>query len=902
GVWSLYQAQSFTVTNGPLSNDGFVDTLEDEAVSFAESDFNYSSSGGTTFSRVAVSSLPINGNLMLNDVAVSVDQEIPVADIPNLRYDPDTNFNGEDTFEFTVGDATNLSVASSTMTITVAPVNDAPAFTLSGDVTVEQDFTTTSTVTVTAATVPVDEADQVVAYSIDPTAVAFANVSIDATTGTVSITSVAGEFGSQEFTVTADDGQAENNTAAQVFTLTVNPSNQPPIFEDATFELAENATQGSLVGTLSATDPEGETVTYSITAGNELGGFTLNSTSGSLNVNDGSVLDFEVNPVFVLTVEASDGEVTSLAEVIVNITDQPEAPIVADETFTIVENSATGTVVGTVTGSDPDGDALTYSITAGNDLGGFAIDAITGELTVADVAVIDFEQTPVFTLTVAASDGQLSGTGTVTVNLTDVDDNAAPVIADQSFDLPENSAAGTQVGTVVASDPESSTLTYSVTAGNDAGAFSIDGSSGLLSVVDDSTLDFEVTPSIELTVSVSDGDLSSEALIIINLSDVNESPAIESQAFSIAENADDGSSVGSVSATDPDGEALSFSITSGNDAGGFTIDSSTGLITVNDARVLDFETSPNFNLLVEVTDGSFVVSALMSVTLSDVAEAPAVDSQTFEIAENSDEGTSVGTVVATDPEGDQISFAVTAGNDAGGFTINAATGELTVADASVLDFETTPEFALTVQVSDGSLTASATITIVLTDVDENRAPEISDQSFDIPENSANGTSVGSVVAADPDGDDITFSITAGNTSGGFDINTTTGEITVADGGVLDFEEIQSFVLTVEVTDGAKSGEAEITINLTDEDDALGIQEVGILIYPNPTGGVINISYQSDFDLVSITDLSGKEVQYELSNGTSGVLTIDLETLDRGVYFVNLLVDQERKTFKISKNN
>ena len=613
-------------------------------------------------------------------------------------------------------------------------------------------------------------------------------------------------------------------------------------------------------------------------------------------------MDFEVNPVFVLTVEASDGEVTSLAEVIVNITDQPEAPIVADETFTIVENSATGTVVGTVTGSDPDGDALTYSITAGNDLGGFAIDAITGELTVADVAVIDFEQTPVFTLTVAASDGQLSGTGTVTVNLTDVDDNAAPVIADQSFDLPENSAAGTQVGTVVASDPESSTLTYSVTAGNDAGAFSIDGSSGLLSVVDDSTLDFEVTPSIELTVSVSDGDLSSEALIIINLSDVNESPAIESQAFSIAENADDGSSVGSVSATDPDGEALSFSITSGNDAGGFTIDSSTGLITVNDARVLDFETSPNFNLLVEVTDGSFVVSALMSVTLSDVAEAPAVDSQTFEIAENSDEGTSVGTVVATDPEGDQISFAVTAGNDAGGFTINAATGELTVADASVLDFETTPEFALTVQVSDGSLTASATITIVLTDVDENRAPEISDQSFDIPENSANGTSVGSVVAADPDGDDITFSITAGNTSGGFDINTTTGEITVADGGVLDFEEIQSFVLTVEVTDGAKSGEAEITINLTDEDDALGIQEVGILIYPNPTGGVINISYQSDFDLVSITDLSGKEVQYELSNGTSGVLTIDLETLDRGVYFVNLLVDQERKTFKISKNN
>ncbi|MFM9966752.1 MAG: Calx-beta domain-containing protein [Planctomycetaceae bacterium] len=95
----------------------------------------------------------------------------------------------------------------------------------------------------------------------------------------------------------------------------------------------------------------------------------------------------------------------------------PVVPIVNDQSFGINENSANATVVGTVVATDP-GDVLTYSITGGNGLGGFAINSATGQLTVANSAVLDFETTPTFLLTVQVQDaGGLTDTATITVNL-----------------------------------------------------------------------------------------------------------------------------------------------------------------------------------------------------------------------------------------------------------------------------------------------------------------------------------------------------------------------------------------------------------------------------------------------------------------------------------------------------
>ena len=116
--------------------------------------------------------------------------------------------------------------------LTVSSVNDVPAFSLSGDVTVAEDFANVQQVTVTPVSVPSDERDQSVSYTLSPSTVDFALVSIDSSTGQVSISSIADLHGSQVFTVTADDGQSINNVASQTFTLTVKAVNDAPVLDN----------------------------------------------------------------------------------------------------------------------------------------------------------------------------------------------------------------------------------------------------------------------------------------------------------------------------------------------------------------------------------------------------------------------------------------------------------------------------------------------------------------------------------------------------------------------------------------------------------------------------------------------------------------------------------------------
>jgi len=98
------------------------------------------------------------------------------------------------------------------------------------------------------------------------------------------------------------------------------------------------------------------------------------------------------------------------------------------------------------------------------------------------------------------------------------------------------------------------------------------------------------------------------------------------------------------------------------------------------------------------------------------------------------------------------------------------------------------------------------------------APEIADQTFSVAEDAANGTTVGTVQAADPKKDELTFSITDGNTGDVFAINTNTGAITTA--GSLDFETAPTYTLTISVSDGKLSTTANITVNVTDVNEPL----------------------------------------------------------------------------------
>ncbi|MFZ6026726.1 MAG: cadherin domain-containing protein [Chloroflexota bacterium] len=838
--------QSFTITLTAVNDaPSFVAGSD---VNVTEDSGPYSSSGWAT----AISAGPADeaGQTLAFQVTGNTDPALfssgpAVAPNGTLSFTPEVNASGVATITLALqddGGTANGGQDTSpgqTFHITIDAVNDVPVVSAATFAIDENSANGTAVGTVTATD---PDAGQSLAFAITAgnTGSAFA---IDAATGQIAVANTAAlnyeSTPAFNLTVQATDDGAPALSGSATIVINLNDVNEAPTANGATFSLAENSANGTAVGTVSATDPDaGQNLAFAITAGNTGGAFAIDAASGQITVANVAAVNFEASPAFTLTVRATDNGTPTLfdtATVLVNLTDVNETPTANPATFSIDENSANGTAVGTVAASDPDaGQSLAFAITGGNTGGAFAINASSGQITVANGSLLDFDVTPVYNLTVQVTDNgtpALSDTAAVTINLNDV--NESPTVNPATFSLDENSANGTAVGTVTASDPDASqTLAFAITAGNTGGAFAIDAASGQITVANASAVDYESSPSFSLTVQATDNGtpaLSDTATVTVNLNDLNETPVVTPATLSLTENSANGTVVGMVAATDPDtGQTLAFAITAGNTGGAFAIDAASGQITVANVAAVDYETNPTFNLTVQATDNGTPAlsgSATITINLIDSNDAPTVNPATFSLPENSPNGTAVGTVTATNPEGGQtLAFAITAGNTGGAFAIDAASGQITVANVAAVDYETNPAFSLTVRATDdGSpvMWDEATITVNLTDVNE--APVANDVAFAIDENSANGTVVGTVTATDPDaGQTLAFAITAGNTSGAFAINASTGQISVANVNALNYEVTPIFNLTVQATDNgapALSDTATITINLNDVDEA-----------------------------------------------------------------------------------
>jgi T1SS-143 domain-containing protein len=222
-----------------------------------------------------------------------------------------------------------------------------------------------------------------------------------------------------------------------------------------------------------------------------------------------------------------------------------------------------------------------------------------------------------------------------------------------------------------------------------------------------------------------------------------------------------------------------------------------------------------------------------TVTAAELIEqAPtALTTSGLAVAENSAAGTVVGSVQGVDANGsiDPLSYAFVLADSStsltsadGRFVINASTGEISVAAGAVLDYETTPSIGLSVLVTDSKNGSySETFSVQLTNVNE--APtDITAPALSVAENSVDGTVVGSVTGVDPDSSGLNYSFVVGgalsatSADGRFSINATTGEITVADGTLLDYETGSSHDVTIRVTDaGNLYREENFSIAVTD---------------------------------------------------------------------------------------
>ena len=551
---------------------------------------------------------------------------------------------------------------------------------------------------------------------------------------------------------------------------------------------------------VTASDPEGDPLTYAWSAPS--GRFVGDTDEATATWEAGSA-----RGRIEISVEVSAGQSASTtATVQVNVANNTPSFDPTSYAFDLNENSSgqsQAISLGQVSAKDADGDALTYSITSGAG-SRFAINAGTGQVSYVGAGE-DYETTPnQYALTIRAQDPfGAQAEAAATVSVTDV--NELPT-ATASCD-PCTVDRGEKVAlSVAASDPDGDPLTYAW--GAPSGRFIGD--------TDEATTTWEAGSTrgqMEISVVVSDGQAGSiTATVQVNVA--NSTPSFDrtSYAFDLNENSSGQSQaipLGQVSAKDADGDALTYSISSGA-ASRFAINAGTGQVSyVGEGE--DYETAPNQYALTIRAQDPFGAQgeAAVTVSVADVNELPTAAASCDPCTV--DPGNEVElSVNASDPDGDPLTYAWSA--PSGRFV--GDTDEATVTwEAGA----TRGQMVISVEVSDGrggSTTASTQVNVA------NSIPSFdqSEYAFDLNENSSGQSQaipLGQVSAQDADGDALTYSITSGSASL-FAINAGTGQVSYVGAGE-DYETAPNqYALTIRAQDpfGAQ-GEAAVTVSVSD---------------------------------------------------------------------------------------
>ncbi|GEC58890.1 hypothetical protein ABIF38_001270 [Bradyrhizobium japonicum] len=652
--------------------------------------------------------------------------------------------------------------------------------------------------------------------------------------------------------------------------------------------VVEGAAANTSVGiTAQSTSLIGLPVTYSLVSDSSHGGFKVDPNTGVVSIADPSKVDFESSGgSYVVNVQATDGIFVSSQSFTIAVSNAPPStPTDGNATANAVnEGAAVNTSVGiTASSADVNGPGVTYSLTSDSSHGGFKIDPNTGIVTVADSTKIDFETAPghAYTITVQASDGHGGvSSQSFTINVNDVAISAPVDVNAAANSVVEGAAVNTLVGiTASAVDPNGpATTIYSLTGDTSGGGFTINATTGVVTVADPNKLDYESAPghAYTITVQATSGATSTTQTFTIGVTDAPPSAPTDSDAAinTVVEGAAIGTAVGiTAHATDINGGTVTYSLV--GDAHGLTINAATGVITVADPTKIDFETAPGhaYTITAQASDGTQTSTQTFTVNVTDVAPSAPVDNNAAAntVVEGAAVGTTVGvTASSTDINGPGVTYSLTGDSSGGGFTINATTGVITVADPSKLDYESAPGHAYTVtaQASDGTLATSQTFTIAVTEAPPS-VPVDSDAGANaIAEGAANGSTVGVTASSiDVNGPPVTYALIGDTSGGGFTINATTGVITVADSTKLDYESApgHAYIVTAQASDGTTASSQTFTIAVTDVapsapvDADAGANRVAVNA---PVGAGTGVTASS-------TDVNGPAVTYSLVGDTSG---------------------------------
>ena len=778
------------------------------------------------------------------------------------------------------------------VTITVTNVNDnTPSFTSADSVSVAENQRVDSVVYRAMAT---DADGDPLSYSLSGTDAT--RFTIDPATGAIRFTASpdfenpddAGGNNVYDITVTASDG--DNSTNHDVTITVTNVNDNTPSFTSATsVSVAENQPVDSVVYRATATDADGDALSYSL-SGTDAARFTINPATGAVRFI--APPDFE-NPgdadrdnVYDIVVTASDGDNSTNRDVAITVTDVNDntPAFTSADSVSVAENQTVDSVVYRATATDGDGDDLTYRL-SGTDAARFTIDPNTGE--VRFIAPPDAENPDdvggdnIYNITVTASDGDNSTDHDVAITVTNVNEDAPSFTSPDSASVAENQTAAYMA---MATDGDGDALTYGL-SGTDAALFTINGNTGVVS--------FRVAPDFEMPgdangdndysiiVTASDGDNTTPHDVVITVTDEDEvgnAPAFTSpDSASVAENQ---TVAYTAMATDADaGDTVNYSLSGGADAARFTIDETTGVVSFREAP--DFEAPGDadgdnvYDIIVTATDGINETTQDVAITVTDVNDnTPSFTSPaSASVAENQ---TLAYTAEATDADADDTLSYRLSGTDAALFTIDGTTGVVSFREAP--DFEDAGDaggdnvYNITVTATDGSNEVDRDVAITVTNANDNSPSFTSPATASVAENQ---TDAYTAIAEDADNDALTYSL-SGTDAGLFTINATTGEVRFTDAP--DFEipgdanRDNDYEIIVTASDGATTDATRaVTITVTDVNE-----DGNAPAFTSPDSASVEENQTMAYTAMA-TDGDGDDLTYRLSGTDAARFTIDPNT-------------------------
>ncbi len=708
----------------------------------------------------------------------------------------------------------------------------------------------------------------------------------------------SGQSVSDSFTYTVIDGQGGSKTAT--LTITINGVNDDPTVTGGETTISVNAPVTTEVITVTGNDVDGDNFTYAITAGNIGNVFDIDS-NGKI-----TVVAATTPGTYTLTITVDDqkgGTATSTVTVRVNANVNPttddETNSINEGAVSVIHTDGNGNLLDG--DSDADGGSLTIS-QIGTDNSGTVIGTYgtltwlsDGTYTYAldntneNVNGLGVTQTLTETFTYTVLDGQGgTATGDLVITINGVNDD--PTVTGGETSISVNTPVSTEVMTVVGNDVDGDNFTYAISAGNTGNVFDIDADGKITVIGVLSAIDYTLT----ITVDDQNGGIATNTVIVHvgtneNPTADNESNAINEGAVSVAHTDGDGSLLDGDS--DADGGTLSISQIGTDNTG--TAEGTYGTLTwlsdgtytyaldnTNaDVNGLGSGQSVSDSFTYTVIDGQGgSKTATLTITINGVNDDPTVTGGETTISVNAPVTTEVITVTGNDVDGDNFTYAITAGNIGNVFDIDS-NGKITVVAA------TTPgTYTLTITVDDQKGgTATSTVTVR---VNANVNPTTDDETNSINEGAVSVIHTdgnGNLLDGDSDADGGSLTISQIGTHNSGTVIGTYGTLTWLSDGTYTYaldntnENVNGLGVTQTLTEtftytvldgqgGTATGDLVITINGVNDD-------------PTLKGGETTISVDAPATTLAYT-MSGNDVDedalvYIITNGNTGnVFAID----------------------------